>query len=97
MRLVVDGMLRGSESFGSPGLEYVKWLAPVRPGDALTMHADVLDARRSERNPALGILRWQWRIVNQAGVAVLDLVATSLFDLAPRSAARSPQMAADTR
>ena len=97
MRLVVDGVLRDSESFGSPGLEYVKWLAPVRPGDALTMHADVLDARRSERNPALGILRWQWRIVNQAGVAVLDLVATSLFDLAPRPAARSPQMAADTR
>lgn len=97
MRLVVDGVLRGSESFGSPGLEYVKWLAPVRPGDALTMHADVLDVRRSERNPALGILRWQWRIVNQAGVAVLDLVATSLFDLAPRPAARSPQMAAETR
>ena len=97
MRLVVDGVLRGSESFGSPGLENVKWLAPVRPGDALTMQADVLDARRSERNPALGILRWQWRIVNQAGVAVLDLVATSLFDLAPRPAARSPQMAADTR
>jgi len=97
MRLVVDGVLRGSESFGSPGLEYVKWLAPVRPGDALTMHAEVLDARCSERNPALGILRWQWRIVNQAGVAVLDLVATSLFDLAPRPAARSPQMAADTR
>ena len=97
MRLVVDGVLRGSESFGSPGLEYVKWLAPVRPGDALTMHADVLDARRSERNPVLGILRWQWRIVNQAGVAVLELVATSLFDLAPRPAARSPQMAADTR
>lgn len=97
MRLVVDGVLRGSESFGSPGLEYVKWLAPVRPGDALTMHADVLDVRRSGRNPALGILRWQWRIVNQAGVAVLDLVATSLFDLAPRPAARSPQMAAETR
>ena len=97
MRLVVDGVLRGSESFGSPGLEYVKWLAPVRPGDALTMHADVLEARCSERNAALGILRWQWRIVNQAGVAVLDLVATSLFDLAPRPAARSPQMAADTR
>jgi len=79
------------------GLAWELALAPVRPGDALTMHAEVLDARCSERNPALGILRWQWRIVNQAGVAVLDLVATSLFDLAPRPAARSPQMAADTR
>ena len=87
MRLVVDGVLRGSESFGSPGLEYVKWLAPVRPGDALTMHAHVLEVRRSERNASLGILRWQWRLVNQADVAVLELVATSLFDLAaPREA-----------
>jgi acyl dehydratase len=82
MRLVVDGALRGSESFGSPGLEYLKWLAPVRPGDALTVHAEVLDARRSERNATLGVLRWRWQLVNEAGAAVLDLVATSLFDLA---------------
>ena len=96
MRLVVDHVLRGSESFGSPGLEYVKWLAPVRPGDALTMHADVLDVRRSERDPSLGILRWQWRLLNQDGVAVLELVATSLFDVATRGASRSPSAAAET-
>ena len=85
MRLVVDGALRESESFGSPGLEYLKWLAPVRPGDALTVHAEVLDVRRSERNPTLGVLRWRWQLVNQGGAAVLELVATSLFDLAPAS------------
>ena len=84
MRLVVTGALRGSESFGSPGLDYLKWLAPVRPGDALMLHADVLDVRRSERQPSLGILRWRWRLVNQDDVAVLELVATSLFDLAQR-------------
>jgi len=82
MRLVVDGALQGSESFGSPGLEYLKWLAPVRPGDALTVHAEVLDARRSERNPSLGVLRWRWQLLNQADAPVLELVATSLFDLA---------------
>src|SRR6476620_7975033 len=81
MRLVVDGALRGSESFGSPGLEYLKWLAPVRPGDALTVHAEVLGVRRSERQPWLGVLRWRWRLVNQHDVAVLELVVTSLFDL----------------
>ncbi len=48
----------------------------------LTLHAEVLDARRSERQPSLGILRWRWRLVNQDGVPVLELVATSLFDLA---------------
>lgn len=82
MRLAVEGALQGSESFGSPGLEYLKWLAPVRPGDALTLHAEVLDVRRSERQPSLGILRWRWQLLNQERVAVLELVATSLFDLA---------------
>ncbi len=82
MRLVVNGALKGSESFGSPGLEYLKWLAPVRPGDALMLEAEVLDVRRSERQPTLGILRWRWRLINQEGVAVLELIATSLFDLA---------------
>ena len=87
MRLMAEGALAGSESFGSPGLEYLKWLAPVRSGDALTVHADVLDVRRSERQPTLGILRWRWRLVNQDDVGVLDLVVTSLFDLANPDAA----------
>ena len=82
MRLAVDHFLADSESFGSPGLEYLKWQQPVRPGDALTLQAEVLEARRSERQPALGILRWRWQLHNQHGDAVLDLVATSLFDLA---------------
>ncbi len=81
MRLAVEGTLRDSESFGSPGLDYLKWLAPVRPGDALTLVAEVLEVRRSERQPALGIVRWRWNLVNQDEAPVLELVATSLFDL----------------
>src|SRR6185436_15739345 len=73
MRLVVDHVLSGSESFGSPGLEYLKWPAPVRAGDALTLRAEVLDARRSAKTPALGILRWRWQLQNQRGEDVLDL------------------------
>jgi acyl dehydratase len=83
MRLAVDHFLAGSESFGSPGLEYLKWLQPVRPGDALTLHVDVLDARHSERQPALGIVQWRWQLRNERDLAVLELVATSLFDLGP--------------
>lgn len=82
MRLVAEGALRGSESFGSPGLDYLKWLAPVRAGDALMLHAEVLEVRRSERQATLGILRWRWRLINQDDEAVLELVATTLFDLA---------------
>jgi acyl dehydratase len=81
MRLAVETALTDSESFGSPGLEYVKWPNPVRPGDALTLHAEVLEARRSQSQPHIGLLRWRWRLLNQLEQPVLDLAATSLFDL----------------
>lgn len=81
MRLVADAALAGSESFASPGLKYVKWPQPVRPGDVLRLRAEVVDVRVSERRPSLGILDWQWQLFNQREVCVLDLQATSLFQL----------------
>jgi acyl dehydratase len=85
MRLVVDHVLAGSESFGSPGLAYLKWEAPVRPGDALRVVLDVLDRRTASSKPTLGIVRWRWRVFNQRNEGVLDLEATSFFDLQPAS------------
>ncbi len=82
MRLVVDHVLAGSESFASPGLERVRWPHPVRPGDELRLQARVLQTRRSRSRPELGILRWQWSLRNTTGAQVLELEATSLFDLA---------------
>ncbi|MBU3739167.1 MAG: MaoC family dehydratase [Rhodoferax sp.] len=82
MRLVADAALRGSESYASPGLAYVKWTHPVRPGDRLWLRATVLETRCARSQPTLGILRWRWQLTNQDDVQVLDLEATSLFDLA---------------
>jgi acyl dehydratase len=82
MRLVVAAALEGSESYASPGLEHVKWPHPVRPGDRLRLEARVIEARRSRARPGLGVLRWRWRLVNQDGIEVLELEATSLFSLA---------------
>jgi acyl dehydratase len=81
MRLVVDAALAGSESFASPGLEHVRWPHPVRPGDALRLVADVVEVRRSEKRPTLGILRWHWRLFNQREQRVLEVDVTSLFRL----------------
>lgn len=81
MRLVADAALAGSESFASPGLKYVKWPQPVRPGDVLRLRAEVIAVRVSERRPTLGILDWQWQLFNQRELCVLDLQATSLFQL----------------
>ena len=86
MRLIADAVLQGSESFASPGLAYVKWPHPVRPGDRLMVRATVLESRRTSSRPDLGLLRWRWQMVNTDGIEVLDLEATSLFDLAQKTA-----------
>lgn len=82
MRLVAEKALEGSESFASPGLAYVKWPYPVRAGDRLSLRATVLETRRSTSKPTLGILRWRWQLFNADEIEVLDLEATSLFNLA---------------
>jgi len=83
MRLACDEFLGDSETFGSPGLAYLKWENPVRPGDQLRLRVDVIEVRVAKSNPALGIVRWRWRLYNQHEQAVLDFEATNLFDLAP--------------
>ena len=80
MELAVEAVLAGSESFGSPGIDQLRWLEPVRPGDALRLRLEVLEARRSSSGRT-GIVNWQWRLSNQAARPVLEMIATSLFDL----------------
>jgi acyl dehydratase len=87
MRLVVDRVLQDSESYASPGLSYVKWPNPVRPGDRLSLLLTVLEVRRSTRRPELGILQWRWQLRNQQALEVLDLEATSMFNLETEPAA----------
>jgi acyl dehydratase len=81
MRMAVDAALHDSESFGSPGLGEVRWRVPVRPGDRLRLEARVHGARTSSSRPDLGIINWAWVVYNQHEEAVLELDATSLFDL----------------
>ncbi|MVW79605.1 MaoC family dehydratase [Bordetella sp. 02P26C-1] len=81
MRMAVDSMLHDSESFGSPGLGAVRWRVPVRPGDTLRLDARVQGVRRSTSRHDLGIITWSWNVLNQHDEIVLELDATSLFEL----------------
>jgi acyl dehydratase len=85
MQLVVEAALRGSESIGSPGVEQVKWAAPVRAGDQLSLRIEVLEKRLS-RSGSVGIIRWRWTLTTQADVMVLDLIGTSFFEVRPSTA-----------
>ena len=81
MRLVADELLAGSSSYGSPGLDYLKWPNPVRPGDVLSVVVTIVETKQSRSRPNLGILRWQWQLFNDRGDEVLNLEATSFFEL----------------
>jgi len=81
MRLACDAILAGSETFGSPGLTYLKWLNPVRAGDELRLTVEVLENRVAKSNPTLGIVRWRWQLSNQRDEQVLDFEATNFFAL----------------
>jgi acyl dehydratase len=80
MDLAVKSVLGDSESIGSPGIEQLKWLNPVRPGDELELRIEVIETRLS-RSGAVGIVKWRWVLTTQAAVPVLDLIATSLFQI----------------
>ncbi|KQT82523.1 MaoC family dehydratase [Aurantimonas sp. Leaf443] len=72
MRMMCDSYLLNSTSQGSPGIDYVRWLAPVRPGDTLSGTARVASARLSAKRPTLGIATLETRLVNQTGATVLE-------------------------
>ena len=74
-------------STGPTSDTFLRWPAPVRPGDNLTLRVTVLEQRRSESRPDMGIIRWRWQLHNQDAVEVLDLEATSMFKLESPEAA----------
>jgi len=80
MGLAVKSVLGDSQSIGSPGIEQLKWPNPVRPGDELELRIEVIETRVS-RSGSVGIVKWRWVLTTQAGVQVLDLIATSLFQI----------------
>jgi acyl dehydratase len=79
MRLLVDHFLPSKAALGSPGVDELRWLAPVRPGDALTLRITVTEARRSRSKPDRGLVRTENEFVNQRGEAVMTLKAMVLM------------------
>jgi acyl dehydratase len=79
MRLVVDHYLSQSASLGSPGVDELRWLKPVRPGDVLSIRATVLEATRSRSKPDRGLIRTLVEVLNQHHEVVMSLKAMNLI------------------
>jgi acyl dehydratase len=79
MRLTVDNFLNESSSMGSPGLESLRWLKPVYPGDTLTLRHTILESRGMRRRPDIGLVRSAWEMFNQNGEKVLHMEGYGMF------------------
>lgn len=78
MRLFAREYLSPVSSLGSPGVDELRWIRPVRPGDELTLRTTVEQARLSRSKPDRGLVRTRAELVNGGGVVVLSLVAMNL-------------------
>ena len=79
MRLMVTNFLQQSTSLGSPGLENVKWLKPVFPGDILHLQHQIVESRPMRSRPDVGLVRTNWDMSNQKGEPVLHMEGWGMF------------------
>jgi acyl dehydratase len=79
MRMMVDSYLRDSASLGSPGVDNVRWLKPVRPGDTIRGIRKVVETRASKSRPDMGLVKSQWEVFNQDGDLVMTMEGYGMF------------------
>ena len=78
-RLFIQSGVLAESSLGSPGIDELRWLAPVRPGDTLHSVVEVLEVRPSSSKPDRGIARMKYQGVNQRDEAVLSFIINHLL------------------
>jgi len=79
MRLMVDNFISKVAALASPGVDEVRWIRPVRPGDLLRVRITVLEARRSRSKPDRGLVRTTIEVLNQKEEVVMSLNAMHLI------------------
>lgn len=85
-RLLVRSVLEDSSSMGSPGVDELRWLRPVRPGDTLSARIEVLEVSPSRSKPDRGTVRTRMEVRNQQGEVVMTESAAVLFRRRPAPA-----------
>jgi acyl dehydratase len=79
MRMLVDHTLRPESSLGSPGVDELRWLRPVRPGDRLSIRMTVLEATRSRSKPDRGVVRSLVEVLNQDREVAMSVKTMVMF------------------
>ncbi|MGA7327098.1 MAG: MaoC family dehydratase [Rhodomicrobium sp.] len=82
-RMLVDGLISPRASLGSPGMEQIRWLKPVRPGDVLRCQLTITSARLSQSRPGCGIIAMDITMLNQHGDAVMTCSGAAMYRTRP--------------
>jgi acyl dehydratase len=82
-RMTFDGFIVNTASLGSPGIEEMKWIKPVRPGTALTLRVKILDKRESKSRPEMGLARMTCELLDEAGTPVAQQTSTLMIGRRP--------------
>ena len=83
MRLMCDSYLLETACMGSPGMDEVRWLKPVFPGDTLRMSATVIAAKPSSSKPDRGMATMRWNIYNQKDELVMHMQGMQIMGRRP--------------
>lgn len=80
MRMMVDDMKEHAQAgLGSPGIDQLRWIKPVYPGDTLCCESEVLEKRRSASRREMGILKSRLTVFNQHDEPVMTMLSTGLI------------------
>ena len=91
MRMMCDDYLLESSSLGSPGIDNLRWMKPVFPGDTLCIRLTVLETRPMGSRPHVGLVQSQWEVLNQHRAVVLQMTGWGMFGRrAPGAPSPSP-------
>ena len=85
MRLFVDHYISHAATYPAPGIDELRWLSPVRPGDELSIRVTVLETRRSRSKPDRGLVKSLVEAINERGEAVMSLQALNLIGVRPQA------------
>ena len=83
MRLFCDGVIKDTASLGSPGIDEMRWIKPVRPGDTLSLRMTVTECVPSRSKPDRGIIRTLLELSNQHGEVVVSIKGMNLIRRRP--------------
>ena len=84
MSMVVANLKENQQAgLGSPGIDELKWVKPVYPGDTLRCETEILEKRVSASRPEMGIFKSRMRVFNQDDVMVMTFVSNGLVATRP--------------